>query len=131
MAYSFYGNNNYQQQPMYSGYQQQPIQPQQPYSIRANNLQYGTEEEIKAFILGANSQVMAIDPDPNKPFMYVKSTNSFGQPTFDVFKYEKYNGVTQNAVANDFSVLTSRVDKIEKALSEIMKNKTEQGAINE
>ena len=134
----YYGSNNYQNQPMYNNYQQpyqpQPITNPQPYPIRANNLQYGTEEEIKAFILGANSQVMAIDPDPNKPYMYIKSTNAFGQPSFDIFKYEKVNVVSTEKVIvnNDLTPLTSRIEKLEKAFAELTSKSVEkvQGETN-
>ena len=138
MAYPYYGNTP---QPMYNiPYQQnyQPTATPTPYPIRPNNLQYGTEEEIKAFILNPNSQVMAIDPDPNKHFMYVKSTNSLGQPCFDVFKYEKIDvtqvdklpaveAISKDDLKNfaskeDIAPILERIIKVENRLSALCNN---------
>lgn len=138
--------NNYNQ-PMYGNYQQptyqpitQPVQPimQQSYAIRPNNIQYGTEEEIKAYILNPSSSVMAIDPNPDKHLMYVKSTNALGQQSFEIYALSKYEptAITANAPTpnvnkdelvnmgfvekKDLEIIADRLNKAEKALSTLL-----------
>jgi hypothetical protein len=69
-----------------SNYQQPSYQPINP-NLGAKTLPYATREEVQAQILPPNSQMIAIDSE--KPYFYIKSVDSLGRPTLDVFKFEK------------------------------------------
>lgn len=56
-------------------------------NLGAKTLPYATKEEVQAQILPPNSQMIAIDSE--KPYFYIKSVDSLGRPTLDVFKFEK------------------------------------------
>ena len=123
MNYAGYQNyNNYSgMQPPYMA--MQPQQPQQPM-IKPNTLQYASEDEIRAYILPQNSQVLAMDRD--KPLFYIKSTDEFGRSTMNVYKFEKITPQTQAqpqlpdmsayATQEDFKPIIERLERLEKAV---------------
>ena len=97
MAYNPYINNPFGS--MYGqgyGYApQQPFQaPQQQQALAQTqqtrtNIQFFTEEEIKAYVLMPNTQIWAMDKE--KPCFYVKTADAVGRSTLNVFKYESVN----------------------------------------
>ena len=90
MAYNYspYGIGTQYGQPNISmgNYQQPSYQPANT-NLGAKTLPYATKEEVQAYILPPNSQMMAIDSE--KPYFYIKSVDSLGRPTLDTFKFEK------------------------------------------
>lgn len=91
MAYNYnspYGMGTQYPQQTYpvSNYQQPSYQPINA-NLGAKTLPYATKEEVQAQILPPNSQMIAIDSE--KPYFYIKSVDSLGRPTLDVFKFEK------------------------------------------
>jgi hypothetical protein len=67
-----YLNNNYQG---YTG------------GFQAKTPLYTSEEEIKAYILPPNSQIMALDRE--KPYLYIKSVDGMGRSVTEIFEYKK------------------------------------------
>lgn len=115
-----YGVNPYANNP-YGGYA--PMSPPTP-TIKPNTLQYATEEEIRAYILQPNSQVLAMDRE--KPLFYIKSTDELGRSSFTVYRFEKATATEQTPTAtqdlskyatkDEFKPIFERLEKLEKSL---------------
>lgn len=109
MAYNPYMNNPYSsmygqgygyapQQPFQT--QQQvptPVQPQQPKT----NIQFFTEEEIKAYVLMPNAQIWAMDKE--KPVFYVKTADNVGRSTLNVFEYKSVSETAPQTESADYA----------------------------
>lgn len=116
---NYAGYQNYGMQPPYMGMTPQP-------TLRANTLQYASEEEIRAYILPQNSQILAMDRE--KPLFYIKSTDELGRSVMNVYKFEKITPQTQvqpqtsapdlsaYATREDFKPILERLEKLEKAV---------------
>ena len=95
MAYNPYLNNPYAS--MYgqgAGYvpqqQFQPFQQAQPPmqgQTPRSNVQYAAEDEIKAYVLMPNTQMLALDKE--KPIFYIKTADGAGRSTLVVYEYKK------------------------------------------
>ena len=57
------------------------------YYTKQIGLQYGTEDEIRAYILQPNTQIMALDRE--KPIFYIKSADNLGRSVLTKYKYEE------------------------------------------
>ena len=87
------------QQPFQAPQQQQaPAQPQQTMT----NIQFFTEEEIKAYVLMPNTQIWAMDKE--KPVFYVKTADNVGRSALNVFKYESVNENASQANTADYAM---------------------------
>ena len=114
---NYAGYQNYGMQPPYMGMTPQP-------TLRANTLQYASEEEIRAYILPQNSQILAMDRE--KPLFYIKSTDELGRSVMNVYKFEKITPQAQPqtsapdlsayATREDFKPILERLEKLEKAV---------------
>lgn len=51
------------------------------------NLIFVTEEEARSYFIPPNSKVLLMSKD--KPEFYIKSTDSLGQYTFDIYTFQK------------------------------------------
>lgn len=68
-----------------------------------HNMIFVSDDEVKTYYLPPNSKVLLMSKD--KPIFYVKSTDTIGQPTIDVYSFKKEetssssqpsNGVTKD-----------------------------------
>lgn len=96
---------------MYQRPIQQPLQmnvtpqgDQASYPLRPNNLQYATEEEIRAYVLFPNTQISALDR--NKPLLYIKTADDIGGSTFSTYKLEKLVSTDKNKQDNVHPVIS-------------------------
>lgn len=123
---NYYNPNSYTQ-PQYN------TAPTTNYSLN-NSARYGityaTEEEVKAYILPPNAQMLALDRE--KSVFYVKSSDNLGRSMTETFKYEKVtnepehtklpdNYVTKEDLSNlitrdEFESFMSQCKDIEKLL---------------
>lgn len=97
---SMYGSNyGYAPQQSYSVPQQpqMPTQSQQPRT----NIQFFTEEEIKAYVLMPNTQMMAMDKE--KPCFYIKTADAAGRSTLNIFEYKSVTESNAPADATEFA----------------------------
>lgn len=125
---NYAGYQNYGMQPPYMGMTPQP-------TLRANTLQYASEEEIRAYILPQNSQILAMDRE--KPLFYIKSTDELGRSVMNVYKFEKITPQTQAqpqtsapdlsayATREDFKPILERLEKLERAVKNGRKKEDE------
>ena len=112
---NFYKNNY---PPMYPSQQPQP-QAANPYAAPAsnnmNNYTYVNGiEGAKAFQVAPGQTVLLIDSD--NPIFYFKTSNSIGQSSIRMFKFEEIHENdkpnVQYATMNDFNNLKNRVDEL-------------------
>lgn len=102
----YYPQSNYNTQPIYNG----------TTSSLNNSARYGityaTEEEVKAYILPPNAQLLALDRE--KSVFYIKSSDNLGRSMTEVFKYDKVTNEpdkSQNFVTkDDLSNLITRAE---------------------
>lgn len=125
---NYAGYQNYGMQPPYMAMTPQP-------TLRANTLQYASEEEIRAYILPQNSQILAMDRE--KPLFYIKSTDELGRSVMNVYKFEKITPQPQAqpqatapdlsayATREDFKPILERLEKLEKAVKNGRKKEDE------
>ena len=71
-------------------------------NLMAKTINYASEEEIRGLILPPNVQVMAIDRE--KPNFYIKSSDSLGRSTVDIFEFKKVD--ESNKELNNVNYLT-------------------------
>ena len=91
-----YFNNNYYNPNNYT----QPQYNTTPTNYSLNNsarygITYATEEEVKAYILPPNAQMLALDRE--KSVFYVKSSDNLGRSMTEIFKYEKVTNEPEKA----------------------------------
>lgn len=86
----YYSPNNYTQ-PQYNNASTNYSNPPTSYSNLNNSARYGityaTEEEVKAYILPPNAQLLALDRE--KSVFYIKSSDNLGRSMTEIFKYDK------------------------------------------
>ena len=99
----------------YSPYQQQPVQVQQPMYQQAISIQdmpiqavrFMNEAEAKAYVLLPNQKEMLIDRE--KGVAYLKYTDTMGQSTCKVFKFEEMQD-SKNTPSIDTSNFVTKDD---------------------
>lgn len=64
------------------------------------SIYYASEEEIRAYILQPNNQIMAIDRE--KPFFYIKSADNLGRSTMSKYKFEEVRENAEIPPKNDY-----------------------------
>ena len=79
---------------------QQPQMPPQAQQPRTN-IQFFTEEEIKAYVLMPNTQMMAMDKE--KPCFYIKTADAAGRSTLNIFEYKSVTESHAPADATEFA----------------------------
>lgn len=100
-----------------------PVVPQvQPVQMPAPQMQIqtvsGGEESARAFQMGPNSSVILLDA--NNPLIWFVSTDSSGYKTvkpFTITPYEPEKPVSQDDIKDQFSVINSRLDKLEERMN--------------
>lgn len=81
-------NNIYSQYPSYQGYNQQQFTQYQPrQQENVFEVRYGTFDEAKAYIVAPTKSAMFIDR--NNSMAYLKSTDFYGNPNLESFKFSK------------------------------------------
>ena len=79
-----YFNNNYYNP---NNYNTTPTNYTSLNNTARYGITYATEEEVKAYILPPNAQMLALDRE--KSVFYVKSSDNLGRSMTETFKYEK------------------------------------------
>ena len=59
-----------------------------------------SEEEIKAYILPPNSQIMALDRE--KPYLYIKSVDGMGRSITEIFEYKKLDNNVSHETKEEY-----------------------------
>lgn len=82
---SLYGQGYYPAQQAFPAPQnaQQQAQVQTPRS----SIPFATEDEIRAYVLMPNTQILALDKE--KPIMYIKTADAVGRSMVEVYEYKK------------------------------------------
>ena len=81
-------NNIYGQYPNFQGYNQQQFNQYQPkQQENVFEVRYGTFDEAKAYIVAPTKSAMFIDR--NNSMAYIKSTDFYGNPNLESFKFSK------------------------------------------
>ena len=80
---NYYNPNNYPQ----TNYNTMPTNYTNLNNTARYGITYATEEEVKAYILPPNAQMLALDRE--KSVFYVKSSDNLGRSMTEIFKYEK------------------------------------------
>lgn len=50
-----------------------------------NNIIYATEQEARSYLLPTSTQALFMDP--TSPTFYVKATDAFGSPSFEIYDF--------------------------------------------
>ena len=50
-----------------------------------NNIIYATEQEARSYLIPYGTQMLFMDP--TSPTFYVKTTDAFGSPSFDIYDF--------------------------------------------
>jgi len=50
-----------------------------------NNIIYATEQEARSYLIPYGTQMLFMDPNTSR--FYVKTTDAFGSPSFDVYEF--------------------------------------------
>jgi hypothetical protein len=58
-----------------------------------NNIIYATEQEARSYLIPYGTQMLFMDP--TAPTFYVKTTDAFGSPSFDVYDFTPRSSSTQ------------------------------------
>lgn len=77
-----------------------------------NNIIYATEQEARAYLLPTSSQALFMDP--TSPTFYVKATDAFGSPTFEIYDFTARNTPAQDqsptyATKSDLEALKNEI----------------------
>ena len=56
------------------------------------NIIFANEEDARTYFLSPSSQALFMDP--TSPIFYVKSTDSFGSPTFEKYSFQRIDDPT-------------------------------------
>lgn len=59
-----------------------------------NNIIYATEQEARSYLIPYGTQMLFMDPHSSR--FYVKTTDAFGSPSFDVYDFTPANTTQQS-----------------------------------
>lgn len=59
-----------------------------------NNIIYATEQEARSYLIPYGTQMLFMDPNSSR--FYVKTTDAFGSPSFDVYDFTPANTTLQS-----------------------------------
>ena len=59
-----------------------------------NNIIYATEQEARSYLIPYGTQMLFMDPNSSR--FYVKTTDAFGSPSFDVYDFTPANTPLQS-----------------------------------
>ena len=59
-----------------------------------NNIIYATEQEARSYLIPYGTQMLFMDPQSSR--FYVKTTDAFGSPSFDVYDFTPANTTPQS-----------------------------------
>lgn len=59
-----------------------------------NNIIYATEQEARSYLIPYGTQMLFMDPNSSR--FYVKTTDAFGSPSFDVYDFTPANTAPQS-----------------------------------
>lgn len=59
-----------------------------------NNIIYATEQEARSYLIPYGTQMLFMDP--TSPTFYVKTTDAFGSPSFDIYDFTPRSSSAQS-----------------------------------
>lgn len=72
-----------------------------------NNIIYATEQEARSYLIPYGTQMLFMDPHSSR--FYVKTTDAFGSPSFDVYDFTPANTTETPLTRADLESLRAEI----------------------